>query len=354
MTAGERAAPERDRGRPQAAGELTMVEALNGALHEAMGADERVLVMGEDVALTGGVFRVTAGLLHDFGEDRVIDTPLAEAAIVGTAIGMAVYGLRPVVEIQFDAFVYPAFEQIVVHAARYAWRTRGRVPASIVVRIPFGGGVRAPELHSDSPEALFCHVPGLKVVCPSTPQDARDMLLAAICDPDPVIFMEPKRLYRAGRGPVVAQVGFSDLDSDGRYAPVLGSAATVRPGDDLAILSYGSTVPLCIEAADRLAADRGVHARVVDLRSLYPLDVDAIVAAATECRRALVVHEAPRTGGIGAEVSCVIHENAILDLDAPVGRVTGYDVPFPQFANEDDYLPSPARIVAGAARVLDF
>src|ERR687895_1848951 len=189
--------------------QMTLVEGLNRALHDAMSADDRVLVMGEDVARTGGVFRVTAGLLDAFGEERVVDTPLAEAGIVGGAIGMAVYGLLPVVEIQFDVFVYPGFEQIVTHAARYAWRTKGEVPASLVIRIPFGGGVRAPELHSDSPEALFAHVPGLKVVCPTTPTDARDMLIAAIADPDPVVFMEPKRIYRAGRQDFADELPFS-------------------------------------------------------------------------------------------------------------------------------------------------
>jgi pyruvate/2-oxoglutarate/acetoin dehydrogenase E1 component len=333
---------------------MTMVEALNLALYQAMDQDDRVLVMGEDVAKTGGVFRVTAGLLDKFGEERVIDTPLAEAGIVGTAIGMAIYGLLPVVEIQFDAFVYPGFEQIVVHAARYAWRTRGEVPASIVVRIPFGGGVRAPELHSDSPEALFCHVPGLKVVCPTTPRDARNMLLAAIEDPDPVIFMEPKRIYRAGREDVEEDPPFRIGDGNGVYNEYLSRARTARAGDDLAIITYGATVPLSLEAAERLEAERGVGARVVDLRSLYPLDVDAIVDAARACGRALVVHEAPRTAGLGAEVSSLIHERAILDLEAPVLRVTGYDVPFPQFANEDDYLPSVDRILAGANKVLDF
>ena len=331
-----------------------MVEALNLALFQAMDHDDRVVVMGEDVAKTGGVFRVTAGLLDKFGEERVIDTPLAEAGIVGTAIGMSLYGLLPVVEIQFDAFVYPGFEQIVVHAARYAWRTRGEVPASIVVRIPFGGGVRAPELHSDSPEALFCHVPGLKVVCPSTPEDARNMLLAAIEDPDPVIFMEPKRIYRAGRQEVDEEPPFRIGDGNGLYNEHLSKARTAREGTDLAIITYGPTVPLSVEAAERLQAERGVSVQVVDLRSLFPLDVDAIVSAAQQCGRALVVHEAPRTAGLGAEVSALIHERVILDLDAPVLRVTGYDVPFPQFANEDDYLPSVDRIVAGANRVLDF
>jgi pyruvate dehydrogenase E1 component beta subunit len=331
-----------------------MVEALNLALFQAMDHDDRVVIMGEDVAKTGGVFRVTAGLLDKFGEERVIDTPLAEAGIVGTAIGMSLYGLLPVVEIQFDAFVYPGFEQIVVHAARYAWRTRGEVPASIVVRIPYGGGVRAPELHSDSPEALFCHVPGLKVVCPTTPIDARNMLLAAIEDPDPVIFMEPKRIYRAGREEVEEEPPFRIGDGNGVYNNYLSQARTAREGSDLAIITYGATVPLSIEAAERLQSERDVSVRVVDLRALFPLDVDAIVSAAQECGRALVVHEAPRTAGLGAEVSALIHERAILDLEAPVLRVTGYDVPFPQFANEDDYLPSVDRIVAGAGRVLDF
>jgi pyruvate dehydrogenase E1 component beta subunit len=332
----------------------TMVDALNLALYQALDQDDRVIVMGEDVAQTGGVFRVTAGLLDKFGEQRVIDTPLAEAGIVGTAIGMSLYGMLPVVEIQFDAFVYPGFEQIVVHAARYAWRTRGEVPASIVVRIPFGGGVRAPELHSDSPEALFCHTPGLKVVCPTTPRDARDMLLAAIEDPDPVIFMEPKRIYRAGRQDFDEEPPFRLGDGDGAYNKFLSRARVAREGDDLAIITYGATVPLSIEAAERLAAERGVQARVIDLRSLFPLDVETFVMAAQECGRALVVHEAPRTAGLGAEVSSLIHERAILDLDAPVLRVTGYDVPFPQFANEDDYLPSVDRILVGANKVLDF
>jgi pyruvate/2-oxoglutarate/acetoin dehydrogenase E1 component len=331
-----------------------MVEGLNLALRQAMSGDDRVVVMGEDVAQTGGVFRVTAGLLNEFGEERVIDTPLAEAGIVGAAIGMAVYGMLPVVEIQFDVFVYPGFEQIVVHAARYAWRTRGEVPASIVVRIPFGGGVRAPELHSDSPEALFVHVPGLKVVCPTTPRDARDMMLAAIEHPDPVIFMEPKRIYRAGRQEVPEELPFNLNNGHRERDGLLSSARIAREGRDLALITYGPTVPLCLQAAERLADERGIESRVVDLRSLYPLDVATIVDSASQCGRALVVHEAPRTAGIGAEVSSLIHERAMLDLEAPVMRVTGFDVPFPQFANEDDYLPSVDRILVGARKVLDY
>jgi pyruvate/2-oxoglutarate/acetoin dehydrogenase E1 component len=333
---------------------LTMVEALNLALHQAMEADDRVVLLGEDVAQTGGVFRVTAGLLDRFGESRIVDTPLAEAGIVGSAIGMSLYGLLPIVEIQFDVFVYPGFEQIVTHAARYAWRSKGESPASIVIRIPYGGGVRAPELHSDSPEALFAHVPGLKVVCPTTPSDARDMLLAAIEDPDPVIFMEPKRIYRAGREEVSEELPFELGNGNGVPAELLSTARVAREGDDLAIITYGATVPLSIQAADELAADRGIQTKVLDLRSLYPFDVEAICATASQCGRVLVVHEAPRHAGLGAEVSSLIHERVMTDLDAPVMRVTGFDVPFPQFANEDDYLPSVARIKQGANKVLDW
>lgn len=331
-----------------------MVEALNLALHQAMEADDRVVLLGEDVAQTGGVFRVTAGLLDRFGESRIVDTPLAEAGIVGSAIGMAIYGLLPIVEIQFDVFVYPGFEQIVVQAARYAWRTKGEVPASIVIRIPFGGGVRAPELHSDSPEALFAHVPGLKVVCPSTPTDARDMLLAAIEHPDPVIFMEPKRIYRTGKEEVAEAPPFKLGDSNGATTALLSKARVARPGDDLAIITYGATVPLSVQAAEELASERGIQTCVLDLRSLYPFDESAITATAAACGRVLVVHEAPRHAGLGAEVSALIHERVMLDLDAPVMRVTGFDVPFPQFANEDDYLPSVARIKQGAIKVLDW
>jgi pyruvate/2-oxoglutarate/acetoin dehydrogenase E1 component len=334
--------------------ELTMVEALNKALHEAFRTDDRVVLMGEDVAQTGGVFRVSAGLLKEYGEARVIDTPLSEAGIVGTAVGLSLYGLLPVVEIQFDGFVYPAFEQLVVHVARFGWRTGGECPANMVIRIPFGGGVRAPELHSDSPEALFAHTPGLKVVCPTTPSDARSMLLAAIAHPDPVVFMEPKRIYRAGRQEVADDMPFGLGSLNGDATELLSTARVAREGADLVVLTYGATVPLSVEAAEKLEAERGVSVRVVDLRSLYPLDVDAITRHASECGRALVVHEAPRTAGIGAEVSSLIHERVMLDLEAPVGRVTGFDVPFPQFANEDDYLPSVERITRGAEKVLDF
>jgi len=223
-----------------------------------------------------------------------------------------------------------------------------------VIRIPYGGGVRAPELHSDSPEALFAHVPGLKVVCPTTPRDARDMMLAAIEHPDPVIFMEPKRIYRAGKEDVPEEPPFPIGNANGEATHLLSKARVAREGNDIAIITYGATVPLSLKAADELSAERGVEARVVDLRSLYPFDIEAIERAARECRRAVVVHEAPRHAGLGAEVSSLIHERVMLDLEAPVGRVTGFDVPFPQFANEDDYLPSVARIKSGVNKVLDF
>ena len=298
----------------------TMVEALNLALHQAMEADDRVVVLGEDVAQTGGVFRVTAGLLDRFGENRIVDTPLAEAGIVGSAIGMAVYGMLPVVEIQFDVFVYPGFEQIVVHAARYAWRTKGEVPASIVIRIPYGGGVRAPELHSDSPEALFAHVPGLKVVCPTTPTDARDMLLAAIEDPDPVIFMEPKRIYRAGREDVSGRASVHDRQRTNGHTSgvaVEGPDRTRRrrPRDhhlrrDRSALAGGGRPAGATSAASRRA--------VVDLRSLYPArhrsDRDSRIGVRACPRRARGTAHA----GLGAEVSSLIHERCMLDLEAPV------------------------------------
>ncbi|HET9050896.1 MAG TPA: alpha-ketoacid dehydrogenase subunit beta [Candidatus Dormibacteraeota bacterium] len=324
---------------------LTLVESVNGALHAAMDADETVVVMGEDVGRTGGVFRATAGLLDRFGPQRVLDTPLSESGFVGVAIGAALHGLRPVVEIQFDCFVYPAFEQIVLHAARYRWRTGGEAGVPLVLRIPFGGGNRAPDNHSDSPEMLFCHVPGLRVVCPSTPQDAWDMLVAATRADDPVVVMEPKRIYRTEREEVAS-----------RLAPGEGAltrAAIRRAGTDVTVIAYGGCVPLALRAADVLGAD-GVSVEVVDLRSLYPLDESTILDSVRRTGRCVVVHEAPRFGGMGAEVSALVHEELLLHLLAPVQRVGGLDVPFPLMANEADYMPDVARVLAAARRTLDF
>jgi pyruvate dehydrogenase E1 component beta subunit len=323
----------------------TLVESINGALHTAMDRDDSVVVMGEDVARTGGVFRATAGLLDRFGPQRVVDTPLSEAGFVGVGIGAALYGLRPVVEIQFDCFVYPAFEQLVLHAGRYRWRTGGEAGVPLVVRIPFGGGNHAPDNHSDSPEMLFCHVPGLRVVCPSTPRDGRDMLLAATRSEDPVIIMEPKRIYRAEREET------DDIAEPGPEA--LSRAAVRRSGSDLSIITYGGCVPIALRAAEQLEAD-GASCEVIDLRSLYPLDEQTILDSVRRTGRCVVVHEAPRFGGMGAEVSALVHEELLLHLLAPVQRVGGLDVPFPLMANESDYMPDVPRVVAAARRALDF
>lgn len=322
---------------------LTIVQAVADALRTEMELDERVVVLGEDVGVNGGVFRATEGLYERFGENRVIDTPLAESAIVGTAIGMAIYGLRPVAEIQFEGFMPPAFDQIVNHAARIRTRSRGRFTCPLVIRAPWGGGIRAPEHHSDSPEAWFIHQPGLKVVIPSTPYDTKGLLIAAIRDPDPVIFFEPKRIYRAFRQEVPEEA----------YTVPIGRARTVREGRDIAIFTWGAMVRIVEEAAEELAG-RGIECEVVDLRTLSPVDVDAIVAAVQKTGRALVVHEAPRTGGFGAEIVALINERALLYLEAPVLRVARFDTPMPLFHLEDYYLPNKQRVIKGVERVLNF
>lgn len=322
---------------------LTIVQAVADALRTEMELDERVVVLGEDVGVNGGVFRATEGLYERFGENRVIDTPLAESAIVGTAIGMAIYGLRPVAEIQFEGFMPPAFDQIVNHAARIRTRSRGRFTCPLVIRAPWGGGIRAPEHHSDSPEAWFIHQPGLKVVIPSTPYDTKGLLIAAIRDPDPVIFFEPKRIYRAFRQEVPEEA----------YTVPIGRARTVREGRDIAIFTWGAMVRIVEEAAEELAG-RGIECEVVDLRTLSPVDVDAIVAAVQKTGRALVVHEAPRTGGFGAEIVALINERALLYLEAPVLRVARFDTPMPLFHLDDYYLPNKQRVIKGVERVLNF
>jgi pyruvate dehydrogenase E1 component beta subunit len=322
---------------------LTLVQAVRDALADEMDRDENVLVLGEDVGVNGGVFRATDGLLETFGADRVMDTPLAESGIVGTAIGMASEGLRPVAEIQFLGFVYPAFDQLVSHAARIRTRSRGTVTCPLVVRAPYGGGIRPPEHHSESTEALFVHAPGLKVAVPSTPYDAKGLLASAIRDPDPVVFLEPKLIYRA----------FHDDVPDERYELPLGEATVRRTGEDVSVFTWGAMTHPTLEAAERLAAD-GVDAEVVDLRSLSPLDLDAIVESFEKTGRAAVVHEAPRTGGLASEVIATIQEESLLYAEAPIERVTGFDTPFPLHAIEDYYLPEAARIERGIRRVVDF
>lgn len=322
--------------------ELSIVEAINDCLHVELERDASVLVMGEDVGRVGGVFRATAGLRDRFGSDRCVDTPLSEAGIMGTAVGLAMAGWRPVCEMQYDAFSYPALDQLINHVGRYRWRTRGAMDFPITVRMPYGGGVRAPELHDDSPETYYVHVPGVKVAVPSTPADAKGLLAAAIRDADPVVLLEPKLHYRTARGEV----------PEGEHVVPLGKARLAREGTDLTLVAYGSMVPLAEQAAAELAGD--ASAEVLDLRTLKPLDEDALLASAGKTGRVVVIQEAPRVCGFAAEVAAVLAEKAILDLRGPVLRVTGYDVPYPYWQLEDAYMPSVARVLDAARRLLEF
>ena len=310
-----------------------IIEAINDALTVAMNGDERVLVLGQDVGRNGGVFRATDGLVERFGEERVVDTPLAEVGIVGTSIGLATYGMRPVAEIQFLGFSVQAFAQLLGQAARIRSRSRGRFTCPLVLRAPFGGGTRAFELHSDALEAHFVHAPGLKVVAPATPYDAKGLLLAAIEDPDPVVFLEPLRRYRTGRAEV----------PEGHYTVPLSKAAIVREGIDVTIVAWSAMVSVALEAAEMLA-DEGIQVEVLDLRTLSPFDAETIVHSVEKTGRAVVVHEAPRTAGVGAEIVATINDRALFSLEAPVARVTGYDVIAPVVL-EDYNLPSLSRIV---------
>ncbi|OJA56840.1 2-oxoisovalerate dehydrogenase [Burkholderia ubonensis] len=322
--------------------DLNLVEAVNRALAYELANDPAVVLLGEDIGINGGVFRATVDLQSRFGAERVIDTPLAESGIAGAAIGMAAMGLRPVAEIQFTGFIYPAIDHILNHAARLRHRTRGRLSCPLVLRSPCGGGIHAPEHHSESPEALFAHIPGLRVVMPSSPARAYGLLLAAIRDPDPVIFLEPTRLYRLFRQPV---------EDDGEALP-LDTCFTLRDGADVTLVSWGATLQEVQAAADQLAQD-GVMAEVIDVATLKPLDVDTILASVAKTGRCVIVHEAPRTAGLGAEIAAVIAERGLYSLLAPVQRVTGYDVVVPLFRLESQYLPSAERIVDAARKTLE-
>jgi len=322
---------------------LNLVQALNLALRQEMERDDRVIVLGEDVGRDGGVFRVTEGLIERFGEERVVDTPLAESAIVGTAIGMAVAGLRPVCEIQFDGFTYYGMHQIEAHATRLRWRSRGRFHVPLVVRAPYGGGVRALEHHSESREALWAHLPGLKTVIPSGPRNARALLLSAIRDPDPVLFFEPKALYRAFR---------EEVPEEEETLPI-GRSRIAREGGDLTLVAYGAMLRPTLEAAEELSRQRGAEAEVIDLLTISPLDDTLLVASARKTGRVAVVHEAPRSFGPGAEIVARLVEKAFYHLEAPVARVTGYDVIIPLFRREAYYLPDVPRIVQAARRLLE-
>jgi pyruvate dehydrogenase E1 component beta subunit len=319
-----------------------MAQAINEALDIALASDDRVVVLGEDVGRTGGVFRVTDGLQEKYGEGRVVDTPVSESGIVGAALGLAVAGMRPVAELQFLGFSYPAYDQVISHVARIRNRSRHRFTAPLVIRIPYGGGIGAAEHHSESTEAIYAHVPGLKVVVPSTPGDAKGLLLAAIDDPDPVLFFEPIRLYRAAKGEVAEDAG----------RVTIGTARVAREGGDLTLVAWGSMMRETMGAAAELEAD-GIEASVLDLRSLVPMDVASLADAARATGRVVIVHEAPRTAGLAGELIALIQERALYSLHAPVARVTGWDTVFPLKRSEGLYLPSVERIVAAARRVLE-
>ncbi|WP_305043535.1 alpha-ketoacid dehydrogenase subunit beta [Geoalkalibacter sp.] len=322
---------------------LNLVEAINLALREEMARDGDILLLGEDVGREGGVFRVTEGLQQAFGEERVMDTPLAESGIVGVALGLALYGLRPVAEIQFMGFLPPALDQIISHVSRIRNRTRGEYTAPLVIRVPYGGGIHAPEHHSESTEALLVHMPGIKVVVPSTPAEACGLLKGAIRDPDPVVFLEPKRIYRAIKEEVAP--GMEPLQ--------LGQARLVREGRDLTMVAWGAMVREARQAAEQLAED-GIEAEIIDPRTLSPLDSETILASVRRTGRCLVVHEAPRTAGMGAEIAAQVAEEALLFLKAPVARVTGFDTVMPLPKAEHLYLPGAQRILRAARRLLSF
>ena len=323
---------------------LNMVKALNLALLQEMERDPDVLVIGEDVGVDGGVFRVTEDLHRKFGGTRVMDSPLAEAGIIGASVGMALYGLKPICEIQFSGFAFQCFHQIENHVARYRMRTQGRFGCQMVVRMPFGGGVRALEHHSESEEQFYAHIPGLKMVIPSGPRNARALLTAAIRDPDPVIFFEAKALYHAAR---------EDVPDETESLP-LGQAHVDREGRDLTVVTYGAMLRVCREAADVLRDEDGAQAEIIDLLTISPLDRDTLAASVKKTGRALIVHEAPRSFGPGAEIAASIMEGAFLSLEAPIRRVAAYDVPFAGFAREKATVPDVARVVAAARETLAF
>lgn len=328
--------------------QMNLVQAINDALKLEMKRDPRVVVLGEDVGRVGGVFRVTQGLWDEFGDERVVDTPLSEGGILGTAIGMALYGLRPVPEIQFADFIYPGYDQIVSELAKMRWRSGGEYSAKMVVRTPVGGGIRGGLYHSQSPESLFIHVAGLKVVCPASPYDAKGLLLAALRDPDPVLFFEPKRIYRAARGDV----------PEGDYTVELGKARIVREADRtsgepaVTILAWGAMLYEAVAAAEK-AAEQGIESEIVDLRTLWPVDIDTIAASVEKTGRVIVVHEAPKTCGFGAELIALINERCFLSLEAPPVRVAGFDTPFP-YTLEMDYLPLAHRILPAIVQTAKY
>ncbi|WP_458948222.1 alpha-ketoacid dehydrogenase subunit beta [Oceanobacillus sp. CAU 1775] len=323
---------------------LTLIQAINDALQTMLEMDKNTLLLGEDIGVNGGVFRATDGLQKQFGEKRVIDTPLSEAGFVGTAVGMALNGLKPIVEIQFLGFIYPAYEQIATHVTRTRARTMGHYHLPIVIRAPYGAGVRSPEIHSDSVEALFTHLPGIKVVCPSNAYDAKGLLIAAIEDPDPVLFLEPMRLYRGERGDVPT----------GKYTVNLGEGKQLETGEDVTVIGWGAMMPIIQKATENLKKTQGISCDVIDMRTLYPLDKDIIAESVQKTGRVVIVHEAHSTGGVSSEITSIINDTSFLYLKAPIERVTGFDVPVPMFALENEYLPTPVRVEAAIEKVVHF
>ncbi len=323
--------------------QMTMIEALNSALSLEMERDQRVVLLGQDIGVNGGVFRVTEHLQKRFGEQRVFDTPLAESGIIGSSVGMAVYGLRPVAEIQFAGFLFVCMNQLASQAARIRFRSGGAYTCPLVVRSPYGGGVRTPELHSDSVEGLFLQAPGFKVVIPSNPYDAKGLLASAVADPDPVLFLENIKLYRS----------FRQDTPEEHYTIPLGQAKTVQEGEDVSVFAYGAMVAVALDAAKRAKQESGTSVEVIDLRTTWPLDEAAIVTSVEKTGRAVVVHEAPRAGGVGAEVIAIINEHSLYSLLKPIERVTGYDTPFPVPGQEDYYVPTPAKVRDAIKRVME-
>lgn len=322
---------------------LTMVQAVTDAMRVMLAENDDVLLMGEDIGTNGGVFRATDGLQQEFGEDRVLDTPLSEAGFIGAAIGMGLNGFRPVAEVQFLGFIYPAYEQIMTHASRIRARTLGHFTCPLVIRAPYGAGVRAPEIHSDSTEALFTHMPGIKVVCPATPYDAKGLLIAAIEDPDPVLFLEPMRCYRSSKEEVPEE----------KYTVEIGKGKVVTEGEDVTIIAWGAMVKVAEDAAKE-AADKGISCEVLDLRTLYPLDKDLISESVQKTGRTVVVHEAHATGGVGNDVLAIINDTSFLYQKAPTERVTGFDTPVPYFGFEDFYLPDSKRVLDAVEKVARY
>lgn len=322
--------------------QMTMIEALNQALMLELKRDERVVLLGQDIGVNGGVFRVTERLQKEFGEKRVFDTPLSESAVIGSSVGMAVYGLRPVAEIQFAGFLFLCMSQLVTQAARMRFRSAGVYTCPLVVRAPYGGGVRTPELHSDSLEGVFLQTPGLKVVVPSNPYDAKGLLASAIADPDPVLFLENIKLYRS----------FRQETPEEHYMIPLSKAKTVQEGTDVSVFAYGAMVQVALEAAKQAQQEMGISVEVIDLRTVWPLDEEAIVASVEKTGRAVIVHEAPRAGGVGAEVLAVINERCLHSL-LNIGRVTGYDTPYPVPGQEDYYLPTPAKVLTALRKAME-